>query len=80
MAEGLEEILPAPQKLIDRGKIPEDSFYIHIRSMPHGVAYLLYLAWEIAVSRPSEQLSESASRPIGFVQAAAFSYWNAWTR
>jgi threonine/homoserine/homoserine lactone efflux protein len=41
-----------------------------------GAAYLLYLAWEIAVSRPPEQLNESAGRPIGFMQAAAFQWVN----
>lgn len=41
-----------------------------------GAVYLLYLAWEIAVSQPPERLSESAGRPIGFLQAAAFQWVN----
>ena len=41
-----------------------------------GAAYLLYLAWEIAVSKPPSPGGESASRPIGFVQAAVFQWVN----
>jgi threonine/homoserine/homoserine lactone efflux protein len=41
-----------------------------------GAAYLLYLAWEIAVSTPSDQRGESTGRPIGFLQAAAFQWVN----
>ena len=41
-----------------------------------GAAYLLYLAWQIAVSLPPVPGSESAGRPIGFLQAAAFQWVN----
>ncbi len=41
-----------------------------------GAAYLLYLAWQIAVSLPPGPGGDSAGRPIGFVQAAAFQWVN----
>jgi threonine/homoserine/homoserine lactone efflux protein len=41
-----------------------------------GAAYLLYLAWQIAVSVSSGPRSESAGGPIGFLQAAAFQWVN----
>lgn len=41
-----------------------------------GAAYLLYLAWEIAVSKPPGHGGESSGRPIGFLQAAAFQWVN----
>ena len=41
-----------------------------------GAAYLLYLAWQIAVSAPPSQDHDSARSPIGFVQAAAFQWVN----
>ncbi len=40
-----------------------------------GAAYLLYLAWQIAVSMPP-QSHDSARRPISFFQAAAFQWVN----
>ena len=41
-----------------------------------GAAYLLYLAWEIAVSDPSRTGGQVGSRPMGFVKAAAFQWVN----
>lgn len=41
-----------------------------------GATYLLYLAWQIAVSAPLSQDHDSARNPIGFVQAAAFQWVN----
>ncbi len=41
-----------------------------------GAAYLLYLAWQIAVSEPSAPGNDSARSPIGFFQAAAFQWVN----
>ena len=41
-----------------------------------GAAYLLYLAWEIAVSLPPGESGGSAGKPIGFFQAAAFQWVN----
>jgi len=41
-----------------------------------GAAYLLYLAWQIAVSAPPSPGHDSARRPIGFFQAAAFQWVN----
>ena len=41
-----------------------------------GAAYLIYLAWQIAVSVPPAPGRESAGRPIGFLQAAAFQWVN----
>jgi threonine/homoserine/homoserine lactone efflux protein len=41
-----------------------------------GAAYLLYLAWQIAVSLPAAQSGEPAGSPIGFLQAAAFQWVN----
>ena len=49
-------------------------FYVVLKYA--GAAYLLYLAWEIAVSQPPEARSESAGRPIGFFKAAAFQWVN----
>jgi threonine/homoserine/homoserine lactone efflux protein len=44
------------------------------------VAYLLYLAWRIGTAAPPK-LGESGSRPLTFLQAAAFQWVNpkAWT-
>ena len=41
-----------------------------------GAAYLLYLAWEIAVSPPPGPRGQAAGRPIGFLRAAAFQWVN----
>jgi threonine/homoserine/homoserine lactone efflux protein len=41
-----------------------------------GAAYLLYLAWQIAVSAPPAPSGESAGSPISFLQAAAFQWVN----
>lgn len=41
-----------------------------------GAAYLLYLAWQIAVSAPPAPGGKAAGRPIGFLQAAAFQWVN----
>ena len=45
-----------------------------------GVAYLLYLAWKVAMAAPPEQ-GDAAGRPLTFVQAALFQWGNpkAWT-
>lgn len=41
-----------------------------------GAAYLLYLAWQIAVSGPMEDDQGSAGRPMTFVEAALFQWVN----
>ena len=41
-----------------------------------GAAYLLYLAWQIAVSNPSAPADGPARGPISFFQAAAFQWVN----
>lgn len=41
-----------------------------------GAAYLLYLAWQIAVAEPPAPGTDSARSPIGFFQAAAFQWVN----
>lgn len=41
-----------------------------------GAVYLLYLAWQIAVSLPPGQRGDAAGVPIGFIQAAAFQWVN----
>jgi len=42
-----------------------------------GAAYLLYLAWQIAVSPPpTPGDAKSAGKPIGFLQAVAFQWVN----
>jgi threonine/homoserine/homoserine lactone efflux protein len=41
-----------------------------------GAAYLLYLAWAIAMSGPMEGGGETSGRPLTFVQAAAFQWIN----
>lgn len=45
------------------------------------VAYLLYLAWQIATAPVAPLAGRSAARPLTFVQAAAFQWVNpkAWT-
>ena len=41
-----------------------------------GAAYLLYLAWQIATSGPMEEGGPERSRPITFLQGAAFQWVN----
>jgi threonine/homoserine/homoserine lactone efflux protein len=41
-----------------------------------GAAYLLYLAWHIAVAGALEEGGNGAGRPIGFMEAAAFQWLN----
>jgi threonine/homoserine/homoserine lactone efflux protein len=41
-----------------------------------GAAYLLWLAWHIAVARPATVSGRSASRPLTFMQAALFQWIN----
>ena len=41
-----------------------------------GIAYLLYLAWTIAIAGPIEQDGGSSGRPITFFEAAAFQWVN----
>ncbi|MET0916969.1 MAG: LysE family translocator [Burkholderiales bacterium] len=41
-----------------------------------GAAYLLYLAWQIAVSLPPAPGDASVGTPIGFLKAAAFQWVN----
>lgn len=41
-----------------------------------GAAYLLYLAWMIAVSGPVEDEGAASGRPLTFLQAAAFQWIN----
>jgi threonine/homoserine/homoserine lactone efflux protein len=41
-----------------------------------GGAYLLYLAWKIAMSRSIEGKGEAKSRPMTFLEAAAFQWVN----
>ncbi len=41
-----------------------------------GAAYLLYLAWQIAVSPPPGPNGDSAGSPIGFLHAVAFQWVN----
>ena len=41
-----------------------------------GAAYLLYLAWQIATAGPMEEGGPERSRPITFLQGAAFQWVN----
>lgn len=41
-----------------------------------GIAYLLWLAWKIATSGPTEGEAEQRSRPLGLLEAAAFQWVN----
>jgi threonine/homoserine/homoserine lactone efflux protein len=41
-----------------------------------GGAYLLYLAWRIAMSRSLSPKGEAAARPMSFVEAAGFQWVN----
>ena len=40
-----------------------------------GIVYLLYLAWKIGMTRQSDE-AQAQSRPVSFVQAAAFQWVN----
>ncbi|WP_159590481.1 LysE family translocator [Chelativorans xinjiangense] len=51
---------------------PQLSFALKIL----GGAYLLYLAWRIAMSRALGQGDESGAKPMSFMQAAAFQWVN----
>ncbi|UVK36318.1 LysE family translocator [Mesorhizobium sp. AR10] len=42
-----------------------------------GGAYLLYLAWKIAMSRSLSSKGEAEARPMRFIEAAAFQWVNA---
>jgi threonine/homoserine/homoserine lactone efflux protein len=41
-----------------------------------GTIYMLWLAWKIATSRPSENDSTSASKPLNFIQGCGFQWVN----
>jgi threonine/homoserine/homoserine lactone efflux protein len=41
-----------------------------------GAAYLLYLAWQIAISPPPTPDGDAAGKPISFLQAVAFQWVN----
>ena len=41
-----------------------------------GAAYMLWLAWKIATSKPSSVDSNSASKPLTFLQGCAFQWVN----
>lgn len=41
-----------------------------------GALYLLYLAWQIAISGPVETGAESGGRPMTFIEAALFQWVN----
>jgi len=41
-----------------------------------GAAYLLYLAWQIATAGPVEENAEARGRPITFLEASAFQWFN----
>ncbi len=46
-----------------------------------GAAYLLYLAWKIAIAEPGHESDRARAQPMTFLQAAAFQWVNAkgWT-
>lgn len=54
---------------------------IHVWLKVASVLYLLWLAWKIAHAAPPADRTESAGRPLTFLQAAAFQWVNpkAWT-
>ena len=41
-----------------------------------GAAYLLYLAWQIATAEPAGESGDSRGRPITFLDAAVFQWFN----
>ena len=49
---------------------------LHLGLKLGGGAYLLYLAWRIGTSRAPLQQSEAASRPLNFLESAAFQWIN----
>ena len=49
---------------------------LHLALKVAGGAYLLYLAWRIAMSRSLAEKSEGGARPMTFIEAAAFQWVN----
>ncbi len=49
---------------------------LHIALKIAGGAYLLYLAWRIAMSRSLGEKGDAAARPMTFLEAAAFQWVN----
>lgn len=49
---------------------------LHTALKVAGGAYLLYLAWRIAMSRSMGEKSEGSARPMTFMEAAAFQWIN----
>jgi threonine/homoserine/homoserine lactone efflux protein len=49
---------------------------IHVVLRYVGLVYLLWLAWKIATSGPSNDSPEKTSKPLSFVQAAGFQWVN----
>lgn len=49
---------------------------LHMALKVAGGAYLLYLAWRIAMSRSMSEKGEGAARPMSFLEAAAFQWVN----
>lgn len=49
---------------------------LHTALKVAGGAYLLYLAWRIAMSRSLSSKGEGAARPMSFLEAAAFQWIN----
>ncbi len=49
---------------------------LHMALKVAGGAYLLYLAWRIAMSRSMSEKGEGTARPMSFLEAAAFQWVN----
>lgn len=49
---------------------------LHLALKIAGAAYLLYLAWRIAMSRSMSKAGETAGQPMTLLQAAAFQWVN----
>lgn len=49
---------------------------LHLALKVAGGAYLLYLAWRIAMSRSMGEKGEGTARPMSFLEAAAFQWVN----
>jgi threonine/homoserine/homoserine lactone efflux protein len=49
---------------------------LHMALKVAGGAYLLYLAWKIAMSRSMGEKEDGSARPMTFLQAAAFQWVN----
>lgn len=49
---------------------------LHLGLKIAGGAYLLYLAWRIAISRSMSEKNSKAARPMTFLEAAAFQWVN----